>query len=239
MALERLLIDLKAGVGADGDEMQHIARYKFAAPLIKGSAVLDIACGVGYGSSILAEAGASKVLGMDISEDAVAHARKHYGAPNVEFRVGSATKLHELGEIFKYVCSFETIEHLDAPRKLLEGIVTVMDPDGACFLSTPNRTHGTIEDKPGNQFHVIEWRADEFRGLLSGYFKEVKLYGQNFHLRAGRLPGSRTVRRALVPLLAPGVKLNPHEIRSCDSANDSILAFDPEFVVAVCRRPIP
>lgn len=133
---------------------------------------MDVACGNGYGSAILAAAGAGSVLGMDISEDAVAHARKHYSAPNIEFRVGSATALSPMGVPFRCVVSFETIEHLDAPRKLLEGIVSVVDKAGTCFVSTPNRSSGTIDDKPGNRFHRIEWSIAEFRGLLSGYFRE-------------------------------------------------------------------
>ena len=43
---------------------QHIARYEFASELVVGKTVLDVACGSGYGSVMLGEKGAKRVLGV-------------------------------------------------------------------------------------------------------------------------------------------------------------------------------
>jgi 2-polyprenyl-3-methyl-5-hydroxy-6-metoxy-1,4-benzoquinol methylase len=53
MARERLEIDLHKGLHRDEEEQVHIARYDFASQYVAGKKVLDIACGVGYGSCLL------------------------------------------------------------------------------------------------------------------------------------------------------------------------------------------
>ena len=50
---------------------EHVVRYAFAAALCRGRRVLDVACGEGYGSAMLAAAGAAQVVGVDISQEAV------------------------------------------------------------------------------------------------------------------------------------------------------------------------
>src|SRR3546814_12733446 len=62
---------------------EHGHRYAFAAPLAHGRRVLDAACGEGFGSALLARAGAHSVLGVDIADSAITHARSRYGAQPV------------------------------------------------------------------------------------------------------------------------------------------------------------
>ena len=59
----------------------HIERYDFAASYVRGGTVLDCACGVGYGTQRLADAGAgtSRVTGVDIDGAAIAYGRANYG----------------------------------------------------------------------------------------------------------------------------------------------------------------
>ena len=67
----------------------HLKRYEFALPYCRGASVLDAGCGVGYGTAHLARV-AERVVGVDVSDDAVSYARAHYAGPNVEFRVATA-----------------------------------------------------------------------------------------------------------------------------------------------------
>src|SRR5687767_12169555 len=65
----------------------HIVRYRFAvnhlSPL-KPAKILDIACGVGYGSRTLTETGAS-ITGADISAEALQIAKKYFEHESVLF----------------------------------------------------------------------------------------------------------------------------------------------------------
>src|SRR6185312_2188975 len=71
---------------------EHSGRYMWAAQLASRMNVLDAGCGTGYGAQILADGGASRVVGVDISETAIAEAAQ-YRNPLVEFSLGDLTDL--------------------------------------------------------------------------------------------------------------------------------------------------
>jgi 2-polyprenyl-3-methyl-5-hydroxy-6-metoxy-1,4-benzoquinol methylase len=53
--------------------LEHLHRYAVAQQVVCGRFVLDIACGEGYGTSLLAQT-ARYVLGIDLSVETAAHA---------------------------------------------------------------------------------------------------------------------------------------------------------------------
>jgi len=55
-------------------ESEHLHRYLYAHELCRGRDVLDVACREGYGSALLAQV-ANSVLGVDIAQDIIVHAR--------------------------------------------------------------------------------------------------------------------------------------------------------------------
>ena len=128
-SLERLVPDALEPGDATGQATLalHLERYEFAARCLAPGRVLDIACGAGYGTRLLAEraAQASGVLGVDRSEAAVAYARERYGAEGVEFRVGDAFAFRD-PEGFASIVSLETLEHLDEPARFLAGLVAML-----------------------------------------------------------------------------------------------------------------
>ena len=66
----------------------HIERYEFAKNLIVPGRLLDIACGCGYGSYHLitgSKGSIREIVGIDISEQAIAYARRRYGHPLIKF----------------------------------------------------------------------------------------------------------------------------------------------------------
>jgi ubiquinone/menaquinone biosynthesis C-methylase UbiE len=146
--------------------------------------VLDAACGVGYGAAMMAEEGkATRVVGLDLSSEAIDQARKRYGQiQNVEFLLGSVEELPFDDSTFDVYTSFETIEHVPHPDRLLCEAVRVLKPDGALLISTPNRTltnpGTTLEGKPFNRFHLREWSLSEFDKLLREFFPSVELLTQ-------------------------------------------------------------
>jgi SAM-dependent methyltransferase len=68
-----------------------LQRYRFAAACLSGERVLDMVCGCGYGTALLAELHPDKILlGVDIDPAAVAHAQEHYRLPNLSYRCADA-----------------------------------------------------------------------------------------------------------------------------------------------------
>ncbi|WP_235839902.1 methyltransferase domain-containing protein [Derxia lacustris] len=158
---------------------EHLHRYAVCSALAGGKRLLDIASGEGYGSALLAQVAAS-VCGVDISAEAVAHARAQYGAqfPNLQFVQGSATAIPFAAAEFDMVVSFETLEHLAEQEEMLAEIRRVLKPGGLLVISTPDRAVYARTDGGHNQFHVRELSAEEFRALLDRHFGHVALYGQ-------------------------------------------------------------
>lgn len=153
----------------------HVVRYRFALPHCVDREVLDAACGVGYGSTFLAEA-ARHVVGVDIDEGSIAYARGRYAAPNAEFVVGDVLDLPFSDDSFDVVCCFEAIEHISEQERLVVELARVLRPDGVLVASTP-RVDRT-DRSPANPFHAVELSQTDFEALLRTRFEEVELFGQ-------------------------------------------------------------
>jgi SAM-dependent methyltransferase len=163
---------------------EHLARYLFAkhfiARLPAPAAVLDAGCGSGYGSAELAKTGAS-VTGADVSGEAVAWAREHFGAQGIRFVEAPCESLPFEAESFDLVAAFEVIEHLERWRELLGEANRVLKAGGALLVSTPNRDYYTESrgDAGPNPFHVHEFDYAEFQEALQSVFPHVRIWTQN------------------------------------------------------------
>ena len=158
-------------------ELEHLHRYLFACKAVAGKTVLDIASGEGYGSAMLAQT-AKKVIGVDISQDAVAHAQEKYQAKNLEFRVGSCAAIPLDDASVDVVVSFETIEHLDQHESMMRQIKRVLRPGGVLVISSPDKLQYSDKQNYSNPYHVKELYRDEFNKLLSSYYKKHHVFGQ-------------------------------------------------------------
>jgi len=146
---------------------EHVVRYAFAAALCRGRRVLDVACGEGYGSYMLAQAGATAVVGLDVDAAAIATAESRFAAPGVRYLVGDATNLAGVLATeppFDVVVSFETIEHVAVVELFLDGIRAVLAPDGIAIVSAPNEP-GPPNHDSANPFHRRTFTFEQFRTL--------------------------------------------------------------------------
>jgi len=158
---------------------EHLARYAFAARLVRGKRVLDAGCGAGYGAAELART-AVCVAGADISAEAVAYAREHYRFPNLFFAQASCGALPYPDASFDLVVGFEVIEHLTDWRGFLIEARRVLAPNGQFIVSTPNRLYyGESRGGVANPFHQHEFDYEEFRGELSAVFPYISLFIEN------------------------------------------------------------
>jgi O-antigen biosynthesis protein len=171
---ERFMPTLKGRI-----RYEHFHRYAACQTLLRGKSVLDVACGEGYGSTILSQV-AANVVGVDISAQAIDHARQTYAAhsPNLTFTCASATSLPFDSGTFQVVVSFETLEHLLDQETMLREIKRVLVKDGLLIISTPERETYRAMDGGDNEFHVKELSKNEFTSLLYQSFKHLKIFGQ-------------------------------------------------------------
>jgi ubiquinone/menaquinone biosynthesis C-methylase UbiE len=153
---------------------EHLVRYEFAKRFVKGKKVLDIACGSGYGAKILAEAGAEKVIAVDIDKEAVAAAKINYFHKNIEYLESSAEEIKLADKSIDIIVSFETIEHLKNPERYLNELKRVVKDGGTVIISTPN--DDVFHAK--NPFHFKEYNKDEFGNLLKKYFRYCEIFDQ-------------------------------------------------------------
>lgn len=162
---------------------EHYARYAMALEFVGGKRVLDCACGEGYGSALLAKRALS-VLGLDVSDTAIAHASARYKSSNLRFAQADATALVLPEASIEVVVSFETLEHLNAQDLMLSGFKRALTPNGLLMLSSPDKLN--YSDIPGyhNEYHVSELYRCELESLLARHFKYVRLYAQKLKFQS-------------------------------------------------------
>ncbi|HET7064740.1 MAG TPA: class I SAM-dependent methyltransferase [Rudaea sp.] len=206
---------------------EHWHRYVFARAFAQGRRVLDSACGEGYGSAMLA-ASAASVVGVDIAESAIAHARQRYSQhANLRFEQGDCTALSCGDAQFDLIVSFETLEHVAAQQELLAGFARAVTPGGMLIVSSPDKR--TYSEKSGfrNEFHVRELYRDELLELLRPHFPFVRLYGQKllFQSAIWALDGSAGAAQAAT---------------SRQGEPQAGFDYEPLYYIAVCgRQPLP
>jgi SAM-dependent methyltransferase len=161
---------------------RHLAVYEWIAARVEGKRVLDMACGEGYGSNVLART-ASSVVGLDANPEAYEHARLRYRAANLTFDRGMVENYGDR-QSFDAVVFLQTIEHVFDPLAVLEHLRSLLSPGGAVYVSTPNvlTLAPAGAAKSDNPWHVKEYRAEEFRALCASAFERVELLGV-FHAR--------------------------------------------------------
>jgi ubiquinone/menaquinone biosynthesis C-methylase UbiE len=181
---ERLVINKEVKENFKEVVEEHINRYELASNYVKGKVILDGACGAGYGSKMLKEAGAESVTGVDISSEAVIDALKSYSADGISFECGDVNKTRFKDKSFDVVVSFETIEHIDKGQVWIEESARILKEKGIYIVSTPNRmitNHlKSFRDKVRNPYHKYEYTLSEFIGELSLKYDIVDIYGQTF-----------------------------------------------------------
>ncbi len=179
-------------------KLRHLERYRWAMPLVSGR-VLDVACGTGGGSAMLAAR--AEVVGLDVDAGAVELARSRDSA--VDFRLGAVPPIPCESSEFDTVVSFETIEHLEADREFVAEIHRVLKPGGELLLSTPNKEVSSPDGPPPNPWHVREYRLADLRKLLTD-FDEVEVWMQDPRAEGIAERGARRLIARFPRLCRPG-----------------------------------
>jgi SAM-dependent methyltransferase len=160
----------------------HVARYMLARQFVRpGDRVLDAACGLGYGSALLADGTlAESVLGIDNDAAAVAYATAHYGPrrSRLAFDTRDVRSIADLpAGSLDTIVSFETIEHLEDPEGFVAACHRALTPAGRLICSVPNLwVNATGVDPNPHHLHVFD-RA-KLEGLCGSPFLIEQVYAQ-------------------------------------------------------------
>lgn len=225
----------------------HLKRYDFARNFCRDRMVLDLGCGVGYGSAFLASE-AAKVIGVDFDQDAANHAHISYTGKNVEYMSADGEKLPFRDQSFDVVCSLETIEHVSDAKACLRNVARILKPEGVFVVSTPLAS--SDGRSPENPHHHQEWDSKEFQKMLEAYFSKVEIWYQTrkqtwlhgflknldvFHLR------SFLILRPMTRLAGRFTRTVPFfDLRLEDLEIQSTYSRDALSQIGVCRgvRPL-
>jgi 2-polyprenyl-3-methyl-5-hydroxy-6-metoxy-1,4-benzoquinol methylase len=229
---------------------RHLVVYEWIAAQVAGMRVIDMACGEGYGSDVLARTAAS-VVGVDANPQAHEHARLRYRRANLRFERELVDAFCEQADAVVFL---QTIEHLQEPGKVLEHFRSLLARAapgagagagaGAVFVSTPNVL--TLAPKGAsrsdNPWHVHEYRAEEFQRLCGEHFGVVQMRGlyharklraHELALRLGwdRVHARLGLTRGFYDRFTPAIACSDFALREAHEA-DLERALD---FIAVCR----
>lgn len=167
------------GSGATLEQISMLyTRYRFAAELCEGKAVLEVACGPGIGLGYLAQR-ARRVIGADYDERLLQQARSHYGRRMPLLRL-DAHALPFAARSFDVVILFEALYYLAAPERFVAEACRVLRPGGILLISTVNRDWSGFNPSPFTHRYLS---APELHELLAVSGFAVELYG-GFSVRA-------------------------------------------------------
>ena len=198
----------------------HVARYEFVAnrePV--GSSIIDFACGTGYGARVLIDAGFF-VDGFDIDAETVEYARRTFGVYVTQ--MDGASPVFDRG--YYAAVSFETIEHIEDPRKLLRAL---RECAPRLYASVPNQDAMPWRRPDGSTtaFHHRHYTGDEFEALLNECGWQV----DEWHGQAGPesevVSGIAKTDRTLIAVCShcdpvePAVPFEPHPARDYEEQN--------------------
>lgn len=160
---------------------------------MRGKKVLDLGCGDGALSYLLAKHGAA-VVGVDNEAQGIGFANENLAGADPqrklkwEFVVASAYTLPFPDETFDIIAHCEVFEHLAEPERMLVEARRVLKPAGKFVMTTPHR----LLETPADPNHVKEYFPGEVRQILAKYFPDASvklthhvfwhgLYSYTFH----------------------------------------------------------
>jgi SAM-dependent methyltransferase len=153
---------------------EHKHRYLCAKTLVHGQ-VLDLACGIGYGTHILSKSeNVQIVFGVDYDYASIQLANRRY-FPKCNFLVGLANEIPFQQKSFDSIVSFETLEHLTNPIHTLKEFRRVLRSDGLLIGSVPtlNFENFCRSEYGENIFHKQKFDIDSLREVLYKAFSNV------------------------------------------------------------------
>ena len=153
----------------------HRSIYDLASRYAEGR-VLDLGCGAGYGSHLLAEAGAAEVIGIDIDPRNVRYARRRFRHPALRYEIADAEALPPLGR-FELIVASNVMEHVTGPREVIVRLAASLSTEGMFLLAVPPiLDESSLRQNRDNPHHRSNLFVHEWMEIMKELFFEVRVF---------------------------------------------------------------
>ena len=164
--------------------------------------MLEVGSGEGYGSEIV-RPWVDEYVGVDIDDEAVAHAAERYAHPNTTFLAYDGETLPFDDSSFDLAISFQVLEHVRDPDRFLGETRRVVDA-GVVLVVTPNRNHRLADgERPWNRYHVREFSPSDLDAVMRRSFAEVEVFGIHGSDAMNKIERDRVMRARKLARLDP------------------------------------
>jgi len=135
--------------------------------------VIDIGCGLGYFTNLIAQT--ASCIGVDIDQSCISHCQKHLKGT---YLLSDVRSLPFSDEVFDKAICTEVLEHFEDPGEVLRETRRILRPRGTLIASVPcsagvfgsrikNIGHANVDENSLEYHHHKGFTLSQFRKLLS------------------------------------------------------------------------
>jgi SAM-dependent methyltransferase len=156
-----------------------LSYYKFAAKMIgQKKRVLDIGCGEGFGSWVLAKE-CGFCTGLDMDQEAIKVAQKNFNAPFIDFTCANFFNLQ--AGLWDAIVNFYVLEHIEKiqAKTFIKKIIDHLTPEGVAVIGTHSLISEQFLSPAPVQRSINLYSHERLYEELSCFFDHVFLFAAN------------------------------------------------------------